>query len=92
MTVDETHSRVLAAQIAPELLRRQPSENERAQGKPDAQCTRSLARNKKSARASSPQVHRNSLSAKTAALGNAQERLHAIERTRLIVKFCLIAH
>src|SRR5205814_1095918 len=31
----------------------------RAQGKPGARCTRSLARKQKSARASSPQVHRN---------------------------------
>src|SRR5437762_1148932 len=51
-----SHSR---GAIAPELCRNFRPKRKRAQGKPGARCTRSLARNKKSARASSPQVHRN---------------------------------
>src|SRR5205085_2950252 len=55
-----TYFRALAAQIAPELCKPVSLEETRAQGKPGARCTRSLARKTKSARASSPQVHRNS--------------------------------
>src|SRR2546430_5792727 len=55
-----THFRALAAKIAPELCKPVSLEETRAQGKPGARCTRSLARKQKSARASSPQVHRNS--------------------------------
>src|SRR5436305_11963447 len=54
------HLRIPAARITPELLQETTLENKRAQGKPGARCTRSLARKQKSARASSPQVHRNS--------------------------------
>src|SRR5437764_708847 len=53
---DSTLPRRESARVDPEIA----LENERAQGKPGARCTRSLARKQKSARASSPQVHRNS--------------------------------
>jgi len=59
MTVSETHTRIPAARIAPESCKSFAQENREGAGKPGARCTRSLARKQKSARASSPQVHRN---------------------------------
>src|SRR5205807_7521624 len=46
-----TQFSILAAQCVSESLRRAASRKQRAQGKPGARCTRSLARKQKSARA-----------------------------------------